>query len=460
MNIKIRFMVYNAYGIGGTVKTIFNFADYFVKTKKYDVEIISIKRTRDNPVLDLNANVKIKVIQDVRKNAKYSEEEKILLGKPSQLIFKEEDLYFMFNEYTDKKLKEVLSSFNDGVIVGTMPSFNKLLVQFVSANVLRIGQEHKSFADHTLGIQQFIRENYGKLDALTILTQRNKHIYERKIKGNVPVYVLGNGTQRLKFQANLKNHVIIAAGRYAQEKGYDMLIKAFAIIAQDFPDWIVKIYGEGQLAQEYISLIQQYGLQNRIILESGSDKMDEKLSEASIHVCSSYREGFGMVIIEGFAMGLPCVSFACDGPREIITDNYNGLIVEKENIEQLAKAMATLMEDEDYRLELGKNAYETAKKYDIAEIGKVFEDIINRELKNKKNKKDVPSEIVKKEVLLEKPQISLVENELNDYEKLVKFSSNGKIGISTIGKMTIGWGQYKVKNLLAKGSADKKEDNV
>ena len=153
MKTKIRFMVYNAYGIGGTVKTIFNFADYFQKTGKYDVEVISIKRTKEKPTLYLNPNVKIIVIQDARRGAKFSVEDRELLGKPSQLIDKEEDLYLMFNAYTDKRIKSVLGSLHDGVLVTTMPSFNVLATTMVDDRVLKIGQEHKSFADHTLGIQ-------------------------------------------------------------------------------------------------------------------------------------------------------------------------------------------------------------------------------------------------------------------------------------------------------------------
>lgn len=451
MKTKIRFMVYNAYGIGGTVKTIFNFADYFQKTGKYDVEVISIKRTKEKPTLYLNPNVKITVIQDARQGAKFSVEDRELLGKPSQLIDKEEDLYLMFNAYTDKRIKSVLGSLHDGVLVTTMPSFNVLATTMVDDRVLKIGQEHKSFVDHTSEIQKLIREYYGNLDALTILTERNKHVYERKIKGNLPLYVLGNGTKRLNFRANLKNHIIVAAGRYAEQKGYDLLIEAFSLIADEFPDWILKIYGEGSLAKDYIELIQKYGLENRIVLEPGSDKMDEKLSEASLHVCSSYYEPFGMVVIEGFAMGLPCVSFACDGPREIITNGYDGIIVPRENTEALATAMAKLMKDEKLRQELGRNAYETAKKYDINVIGHNFENIVERELAAKaerlKNGDKSVTIVAKMEMPSEK------ENNSINYGELVNIAAEGKVGLRTIFKMLRSWLTYKIhgRRLYVKG---------
>lgn len=457
MSTRLRFMVYNAFGIGGTVKTIFNFADYFQKTGKYDVEIVSIKKTREKPTLYLNPKVKITVMQDARRGAKYSDEDKYLLSQPSELIYPEEDLYEMFNAYTDKKLNSYLSGLNDGILVTTMPSFNLLAVTLVNDRVLKIGQEHKSFADHTNGIQRLICENYGKLDALTILTDKNKHVYERKIRGELPIYVLGNGTERLPFRANLKNHVIVAAGRYAEQKGYNLLIKAFALIAKQFPDWVVKIYGEGALTSSYIKLIHEYGLENQIVLESGSDRMDEKLSEASIHVCSSYYEPFGMVIIEGFAMGLPCISFACDGPREIITDGYDGLIVAKEDVKGLAEAMARVMSDDELRFKLGANAYETSKKYDIDVIGANFKKIIEKELPVKQGKlKETADKVAKSSAVVQVHSTDADEGRkyvhedtanidmCDTYSQMVAAASEGKVGLKTIYQMLKGWFGFKL----------------
>lgn len=434
MNTKLRFLVYNAYGIGGTVKTVFNFADYFQNTGKYDVEIMSVRKTKDTPVLYLNHKVKLNFMQDARRKAVYTEEEWNLLSKPSVLINQDDDLYSLFNAYTDKKLREYLEGLHDGVLITTNPSFNVLATAMVDECVLRIGQEHKSFVDYTTEIQKMIRNNYGKLDSLTILTERNKHVYERKICGELPIYVLGNGTRHLSYRTNLKNHVIVAAGRYAKQKGFDLLIEAFALIANGFPDWRLKIYGEGSLVKDYVKLIHKYNLEGQIVLEPGSDQMDEKLSEASMYVCSSYYEPFGMVIIEGFAMGLPCVSFACDGPREIITDGYDGVLVPKEDVAELAKAMERVMSDEKYRMELGANAYETSKKYDINIIGGNLKKIIETGLNEKKN-------------IVSSLSAENIGEDIQDsiYDQMVDMSSEGGVGFATIWKMLRGWLKYKVK---------------
>ncbi len=453
MNTKIRFMVYNAFGIGGTVKTIFNFADYFYDTGKYDVEIISIKKTKDTPTLHLNPKIKITVIQDARRGTKYSKEDMALLSQPSELIDKSEDLYSMFNAYTDKRMRELLGSLEGGVLVTTMPSFNMLSTELVDNSVLKIGQEHKSYSDHSLEIQKIIRESYGKLDCLTILTERNRHIYEKKIHGDLPIYVLGNGTERLKFRADLNSHIIIAAGRYAYQKGYDMLIEAFAIIADKYPDWTLKIYGEGSLAKDYIRLITKHKLGNRVVLESGNDKMNERYSEASINICSSNYEPFGMTIIEGFAMGLPCVSFACDGPREIITDGYDGVLVHKKDVEGFAAALERVMSDDEFRFELGTNAYETSKKYDITAIGQMFKKIVETELDKKKKNNNLKIVSLSNDDGNSTTLINIKNSEEQggvtpiiehvDYSKMIKASNEGRVGIKTIIKMGKGWAKYK-----------------
>lgn len=376
MAVKVRFLVYNIYGIGGTVRTVCNFASYLQGTKKYDVEIVSVRRTGSLPMLELHPEVRISALQDARKSAVYNDEEKKLLSRPSEMISPAEDLYPMFSAYTDMRLKEFFSSIHDGVLVTTIPSFNQLSATMVESNVLRIGMEHKSYADHSPEIQKIIRESYGGLDVLTILTERNRHIYRNLLGKDLPIYVLSNGTKRLDFRASLKNPVIIAAGRYSPEKGYDMLIRAFEKVADRFPEWLLKIYGNGKLVNDYVELIKKYHLENRIFLEPATKEIIEKLSEAAFQVCSSHRESFGMSIIEGFSIGVPCVSFACDGPSEIISHEEDGLLVQKEDVDGLAEAMGRMMSAYEFRMELGRNAYEAVRRYDLKKIGNDLDCII------------------------------------------------------------------------------------
>ena len=109
------------------------------------------------------------------------------------------------------------------------------------------------------------------------------------------------------------------------------------------------------------------------------ENINDKYAESSIFVLSSRFEGFGMVIIEAMKCGVPAVSFACPcGPKDIITDGKDGFLVNNGNTKQLAERICYLIEHEEERKEMGKNAIETAKKYDINEIGKQWKELFEK----------------------------------------------------------------------------------
>ena len=136
---------------------------------------------------------------------------------------------------------------------------------------------------------------------------------------------------------------VIAVGRYVPQKGFDRLIPAWQLVARKHPDWILRIYGDGmreQLQQQIDSL----GITASCILEPTVSNIVDKYCESSIFALSSRFEGFGMVIIEAMACGVPPVSFTCPcGPRDIISDGKDGLLVEDGNIEQLAEKISYLI---------------------------------------------------------------------------------------------------------------------
>lgn len=178
-----------------------------------------------------------------------------------------------------------------------------------------------------------------------------------------------------------KEKHVIAVGRYAPQKGFDKLIDSWALVAQQHPDWSLRIYGDGFLRTELQEQIERLGLTEKCRLEHTVKEIADKYSESSIFVLSSRYEGFGMVITEAMGCGVPPISFACPcGPRDIIKDGVNGLLVEDGNIEDMAKKICYLIENEDKRQEMGKQAYLDAQKYKMENIAlqwkKLFETVV------------------------------------------------------------------------------------
>ena len=175
-----------------------------------------------------------------------------------------------------------------------------------------------------------------------------------------------------------KTKQVIAVGRYTYQKGFDMLIESWKYVKEKHPDWVLKIYGGGD-KKSFEELRDSLGLQDNIFLEPSTDNIIDKYCESSIFVLSSRFEGFGMVITEAMACGLPAVSFECpSGPRDIIKEGEDGLLVENGNIKQLAEKISYLIENEELRKEMGSKARINVERFKIENIAKQWVDLFDK----------------------------------------------------------------------------------
>lgn len=161
-------------------------------------------------------------------------------------------------------------------------------------------------------------------------------------------------------QATLDAKKAIAVGRYTHQKGFDLLIKAWQYIYLKHPEWELSIYGGGDKTL-YMELRDELGLEDVIHLEDATDEIMSKYGENSIFILSSRYEGFGLVILEAMACGLPVVSFSCPcGPKDLIENEKTGFLIENYDLVKLSEKLILLMEDEELRKQMGKAARENA----------------------------------------------------------------------------------------------------
>lgn len=378
--MKIYFIAYNIYGMGGTVRTTVNTVNYLAK-QGYTVEIISLRRTSQVPLFNIDKRVKITPLMDVRRGYLYAKNisffkkliKKMLLSTPSMLMDKDEDLYKMFSLFSDIKLIRKLKKIDSGVVVTTIPSLNLLAPKYLGKKVIKIGQEHKPYDAHTERLQNKIKENYHKLDYLTCLTDRDYAYYKNL---NKHVVKIENGVQMEPQQALLNEKLIISAGRFSIEKGFDLLLEAFAIVVKKHPDWKLVIFGEGAEHEKMKNIIVERALYNNVKLMPKSNQLSEEMRKASIYALSSRYESFGMVVVEAMALGVPCVSFSCAGPSEIIRHNEDGILVPNEDIELFAAGLNELIEDEEKRKRLGAQARKNIERYSLDCIGQKWDEML------------------------------------------------------------------------------------
>ena len=172
---------------------------------------------------------------------------------------------------------------------------------------------------------------------------------------------------------------IISVGRYDEQKGYDMLIDAWEIVHQTYPDWNLYIYGNGALQKNFENRIKQKQLGQSLFLCAPVKDIEQKYLESSMYVMSSRFEGFGMVLIEAMACGLPCVSFDCPhGPSDIIEDEVDGLLVENGNVQLLSQKIGRLIQDDTLRREMGTRARKSVLRYSKENIMQQWKDLFER----------------------------------------------------------------------------------
>lgn len=199
--------------------------------------------------------------------------------------------------------------------------------------------------------------------------------------GNKNVQIIPNPLKEVQIFTEIKRQkIILNVGRLVPEKGQNHLIQAFYKLKEN--NWKLVILGDGPLRADLEKQVIALGLSDKVEMLGAVDDVDKWLARASIFAFSSISEGFPNALIEAMAAGLPCVSFDCDaGPRDIIKNKINGILVNVEDVQGLTKQLSILMNDELLRERLGSNATSIRKKLCIEKIASDYLSLIT----NKKN---------------------------------------------------------------------------
>ncbi|MEU9702027.1 glycosyltransferase family 4 protein [Streptomyces sp. NPDC047981] len=378
--MRISFLLHNAYHIGGTIRTTFTLAQ--VLAERHEVEIVSVFRHRDTPVLGLPAGVTLRHLVDLRKDSPGYDGEHPDIARPARVFPRGDGRWKQYSALTDDRIGAHLASVEADVVVSTRPGLNVHLARQTRSGPVLVGQEHLILDGHTFRLRREIAHRYAVLDAVTTVTEADARSYRTRLRlpgvriDAVPNSVPAPGVP----PADPASRIVVAAGRLTPVKRYDVLVEAFAQVAAAHPDWRLRIYGEGDQGGDtrpaLTRQIERLGLGENVFLMGMANPMEPEWAKGSIAAVTSRRESFGMTLVEAMRCGLPVVSTDCPyGPREIVEDGVDGRLVPVDDVSAVARALLELVEDDELRARTAKAALTASERFDPVRIAARHEEI-------------------------------------------------------------------------------------
>ena len=358
---KIVYCTPALYMSGGVERVLTLKANYFAEHYDYDVTII-LTEGKDKPCAYPISN-KVKLVNlDINFEELWtcSFVKKVFLYLKKQRVYKRKlkaELMRIRPDITDSLLRReinFLTKIKDGSVKIGELHVNRL-------NYRNFETNETSFIKVLFSrfwMNSLVR-HLKRLDRFVVLTEEDKNNWPEL---NNVIAIPNPISFNTDSVSRLEKKNVLAVGRYAYQKGYDMLLKAWAIVEKKCPEWELNVYGQGD-REPYDKIAKELQLKN-CHLNGSVSNINEKYLDSSVFVISSRFEGLSMSLLEAMSFGLPVVSFACPcGFRDVITSGVNGVLVPKNNVEMLADQIIEVIQNPKFRNELGKKARERSQDF-------------------------------------------------------------------------------------------------
>lgn len=361
--MKIIYSISALSNAGGMERIVTQKANYMADVFGYEVIIVTTEQLGKKPFFPLSPKVRL-----IDLHVNYQEDAnrrnplfKMIWKGAHKPEHKRKFKQVLFRERPDI----VITTFNKDI--GFLPSIkdgSKKIAEFHFSHNYKMRETKNRIIKQVQAIRMRIwKKLLSRFDKFVVLTNEDKQLW-----GNMPnLEVIPNFIPRIpQIHSNIDHKRVIAVGRIAHQKGYDMLVEAWKQIYQEFPDWKLDIYGGEEKKgekEELQEIIERHHLKSVIHLYNPVSDIEKEYVNSSLFVLSSRYEGLPMVLLEAMSYGLPIVSFACEcGPKDIINNTF-GTLVPSGDVEALAKALAENMKDPDALKAKGANALRAANSY-------------------------------------------------------------------------------------------------
>ena len=377
---RVTFLLSSAWGMGGTIRAVLNMGGSLVRAG-WDVEILTPYRRREEPFFGpFPPGLKVIALDDQRTSRPAGglrgAVARRLRRRPSLLFPRVDRLHRAHTLLTDVQLVRHLRR-RCGILVGTRPGYNLLITRLALPGCRIVGFDHMNLASYRPRIRRALARSYPRLDALVLLTEKDRDAYAELLGDRQRLDVIPNAVTPLGGRpADPAHKVAVAAGRFGRkgQKGFDLLLDAWAPIAKRHPDWRLRIFGGGPGRTALRKQRATLGLDAVVEMPGATDDMGAAMGTGSLFVLSSRLEGFPLILLEAMSKGLACVAFDCPtGPADIIDDRRNGLLVPAEDADALSQAITEMIEDHELRHRCAAAGPASAAAYAREELEPVWE---------------------------------------------------------------------------------------
>lgn len=325
---------------GGAERVFVNLAEYF-KNKGY--QIVMVTQYRKAEEYELAGGIK-RVISDI--TPKETTGSRLI-----NFYRRVRKLHRIWKEESPDLVLSCVGKNNFMAIVTTMFTKTKPVVSVV-------GEAKEEYPNRLMRFLANLLFPYAS--GVILQTERSRSFFSEKVSRTA--VILPNSLNplflRKRFQGEREKR-IVSVGRLDANKNHEMMIRAFASLADRYPEYTLTIYGEGELREVLQKLIGSLDLENRVFLPGVIPDVADKIEKAAVFLLTSYSEGISNALIEAMALGLPVIAtdVPSGGTQELIRHGENGWIIPTGDARALEKAMDTLLSDRKLAEELGKEAH-------------------------------------------------------------------------------------------------------
>ena len=293
------------------------------------------------------------------------------------------------NQVRIKRLDEYIKKIEPDVILSLLPepTFKLMHLRNKIKVPIIISDRNDPKVEYANPIYYyFMNKYYKKADGFIFQTEEAQKYFKKRIQNNsvvIPNPINEKFVNLPAINEKQKEKTVINVGRLTSQKNQKVLIDAFEIVHKQHNDYILKIFGEGELKEELQKQIDEKHMNGYVKLMGETENIVEELQKSMMFVLSSDYEGMPNALMEAMAVGLPVISTdcPCGGPRYLIKNNDNGILVQVNNKDEIVKAICKIIEDENFAKNIGKNAKKIVDDVNPVKIFEMWENYINEIVK-------------------------------------------------------------------------------